>query len=48
MNFAEKVVLVTGAARGLGREFAGQFARHGANVAVCDLRDCGETLAVVE
>lgn len=48
MNFESKVVVVTGAARGLGREYARQFARRGASVAVNDLRDCGETLAIVE
>lgn len=48
MNFKNKVVIVTGAARGLGQEYARQFARRGANVAVNDLRDCGETLDIIE
>jgi 3-oxoacyl-[acyl-carrier protein] reductase len=48
MNFENKVVIVTGAARGLGQEYARQFARRGANVAVNDLRDCSETLAMIE
>lgn len=48
MRFEDKVVVVTGAARGLGREYARQFARRGARVAVNDLRDCRETLAVIE
>ena len=48
MNFENKVVIVTGAARGLGQEYARQFARHGANVAVTDLRDCSDTLGVIE
>ncbi|RLA22457.1 MAG: hypothetical protein DRQ63_12710 [Gammaproteobacteria bacterium] len=48
MNFKNKVVIVTGAARGLGQEYARQFARRGANVAVNDLRDCSETLAIIE
>lgn len=34
MNFAGKIVLVTGASRGLGREIAVQFSRAGAIVAV--------------
>ena len=48
MNFTDQVVIVTGAARGLGQEYARQFARRGANVAVNDLRDCAETLAIIE
>ena len=48
MNFENKVVLVTGAARGLGQEYARQFARRGASVVACDLRSCEETLAAIE
>lgn len=48
MNFTDKVVIVTGAARGLGQEYARQFARRGAAVAVNDLRDCSETLKIIE
>ena len=48
MDFEDKVVIVTGAARGLGQEYARQFARRGAKVAACDLRDCAETLNVIE
>lgn len=48
MSFENKVVIVTGAARGLGQEYARQFARAGARVAVNDLRDCTETLKLVE
>lgn len=48
MNFENRVVIVTGAARGLGQEYARQFARRGANVAVNDLRDCSETLEIIE
>ena len=48
MRFNDKVVIITGAARGLGREYARQFARRGASVVACDLRDCGETLAAIE
>jgi 3-oxoacyl-[acyl-carrier protein] reductase len=47
MNFDEKVVVITGAARGLGQEYARQFARRGARVVACDLRDCGETLDII-
>lgn len=48
MNFKNKTVIVTGAARGLGREYARNFARRGANVVACDLRDCEETISLVE
>ena len=48
MNFENKVVIVTGAARGLGQEYARHFARCGASVAVNDLRDCNETLEIIE
>lgn len=48
MNFRDKVVVVTGAARGLGQEYARQFAARGASVIACDLRDCDETLALIE
>lgn len=48
MNFNDKVVIVTGAARGLGQEYARQFARRGARVVVTDLRSCEDTLALVE
>jgi 3-oxoacyl-[acyl-carrier protein] reductase len=39
LNVKEKVCLVTGAARGIGRETALLFAANGANVAVCDVLD---------
>lgn len=48
MDFADRVVIVTGAARGLGREYATQFARRGAAVAVSDVRSCADTLAAIE
>jgi len=35
--FIGRVVVVTGAARGQGREVALQFAAHGADVAICDI-----------
>lgn len=35
---AGRRILVTGAARGLGLEFAGRFCQHGARVALADLR----------
>ena len=43
MNIAGKVVIVTGAARGIGQEYALTLAREGASVVVCDVNDCEET-----
>lgn len=48
MDFADQVVIVTGAARGLGREYARRFARLGAKVGVGDLRDCAATVEAIE
>ncbi len=48
MKFTDKVVVITGAARGLGQEYARHFARRGAKVAVNDIRDCAETLAIID
>jgi 3-oxoacyl-[acyl-carrier protein] reductase len=39
MRFQDQVVIVTGAARGLGRRYAERFAEEGAKVVVADLRD---------
>ncbi|MCK8669816.1 SDR family oxidoreductase [Rhodococcus sp. HM1] len=38
-RFEGRVVIVTGAARGLGRDYARYFAQDGANVVVADVRD---------
>ncbi|MDO8733262.1 MAG: SDR family oxidoreductase [Actinomycetota bacterium] len=38
-RFSGKVVIVTGAARGLGRDYARYFAADGANVVVADVKD---------
>ncbi len=43
-----KVAIVTGAARGLGREYALRLAAEGARVVVGDKRDCANTVAAVE
>lgn len=47
MEFKDKTVLVTGAARGIGQSIALRFASAGANLALCDLKAewCEETAA---
>jgi len=47
MNVEGKVVIVTGAARGIGREYAVTLAREGAAVVACDVNDCAETADLV-
>jgi NAD(P)-dependent dehydrogenase (short-subunit alcohol dehydrogenase family) len=47
-NLEGKVAIITGAARGLGKEYAERLALEGAAVVVGDVRDCGETVAAIE
>jgi p-cumic alcohol dehydrogenase len=47
MDVRDKVVAITGAARGLGREFACRLAAAGARVIAADINDCAETLALI-
>ncbi len=44
MDVRDKVVAITGAARGLGQEFARSLAAAGARVIAADINDCAETL----
>src|SRR4051795_3910537 len=44
MNVRDKIVAITGAARGLGQEFATSMAAAGARVVVGDINDCADTL----
>ncbi|MEM1314728.1 MAG: SDR family NAD(P)-dependent oxidoreductase, partial [Pseudomonadota bacterium] len=46
--FQDKVVIVTGGARGLGRAYAQSLAQEGARVVVGDLRDTAETVAAIK
>ncbi len=45
MDVSGKVVIVTGAARGIGQEYVVSLAGQGANVVAGDVNDCAETLA---
>ncbi len=47
-GLAEKTVLVTGAARGLGRGIAVAFAQCGAALVVCDIADPAATVEIIE
>jgi NAD(P)-dependent dehydrogenase (short-subunit alcohol dehydrogenase family) len=44
MKLDGKVVIVTGAARGIGQEYARACANAGAKVVATDINDCGQTL----
>tara|TARA_B100000676_G_scaffold313150_1_gene391802 strand:+ start:23 stop:784 length:762 start_codon:yes stop_codon:yes gene_type:complete len=46
-NLDGKVVIVTGAARGLGREYAIKMAAEGATVVAGDIRSCDDTAAAI-
>ena len=48
MQLKDKVAIVTGAARGLGRAYAEAMAKEGAAVVVGDVRDCAETVAAIK
>lgn len=48
MRFKDKVVIVTGAARGIGRETTRRFAQEGAKLVICDLDEEGGRAAAAE
>lgn len=48
MRLKEKVIIVTGAAQGLGKAFSLALAREGAKIAVVDIADCGATVKEIE
>lgn len=43
----DKVAIVTGAARGLGRAYAQAMASEGASILACDINPCDETVAAI-
>ena len=47
-NLDGKVAIVTGAARGLGREYVHRLAEAGARVVAADVADCGETVSACD
>jgi 3-oxoacyl-[acyl-carrier protein] reductase len=48
MDVRDRVVAITGGARGLGQEFATSLAASGARVVVGDINDCADTLDKVK
>ncbi len=48
MKLKDKVVIVTGSARGLGKLYSLRFSQEGAKVVVCDVLDCGETVKEIK
>jgi NAD(P)-dependent dehydrogenase (short-subunit alcohol dehydrogenase family) len=48
MQLDGKVALITGAARGIGQEYARAMAAEGARIVAADITDCDDTIALVE
>ena len=48
MRLKNKVAIVTGSARGLGRAFALRFIKEGAKVTVCDIHDCDSVVQEIK
>jgi NAD(P)-dependent dehydrogenase (short-subunit alcohol dehydrogenase family) len=48
MQLDSKVVVITGAARGLGRAYAVAMAAEGASILACDINDCSATVEEVK
>src|SRR2546423_12192867 len=48
LTVRDKVIVITGAARGIGQEFARSLAAAGALVVAADINDCSSTLDLIE
>jgi NAD(P)-dependent dehydrogenase (short-subunit alcohol dehydrogenase family) len=48
MNVEGKVIVITGAARGIGQEYARYFGGLGARIVIADINDCSNTLDLVK
>jgi p-cumic alcohol dehydrogenase len=47
MGIADKVIVITGAARGIGQEYAHSFGAAGARIVAADISDCSATLDLI-
>jgi 3-oxoacyl-[acyl-carrier protein] reductase len=47
MRLADRVAIVTGAARGIGQEYCLALGREGAKIVAADILSCGETITIV-
>ena len=48
MRLKNKVAIITGSARGLGKAYAMRFAREGARLTICDVLDCAPVAQEIE
>jgi NAD(P)-dependent dehydrogenase (short-subunit alcohol dehydrogenase family) len=48
MDVRDKVVVITGAARGIGQAFAQSLATEGAHIVAADINDCAATVELVQ
>ena len=48
MRIDDKVIVITGAARGIGQEYARSLGAVGARIVACDINDCGATVELIK
>lgn len=48
MRLQDHVIIVTGAAQGLGRAYSRRIAEEGAKLVICDVQDCSGTVALLQ